>query len=77
MVVYEILVSAQGPLVLGFGALGFGAWAWQYHFEVIQGKRLKKCEIFQIGYCFLMKASLNIIKFSKDECSKSLIHIQY
>ena len=28
VVAHEILVSAQGPLVLGFGfgALGFGAW---------------------------------------------------
>ena len=27
VVAHEILVSAQGPLVFGLGALGYGAWA--------------------------------------------------
>ena len=77
---HKILVSAQGPLVMGFwvfgfGALGFGAWAWQ--FQILRLSRLpfnliipKQGLVFFATEC-LFYGALNKINFEiLDICLK-------
>ena len=67
VVAYEILVSAQGPLVLGFGVLGLRVWG--------QGLTKTSNDLMLMGLMCIHSFTASSTYSKEDKCIYIYVHL--